>query len=172
MLGVRRAFAILVLAGILTIPAVALASSQDANDGTLSVRNGVGRVWIGARGVVIGRFDSGSVRIVDPAADGETPSVQVWGAERHREPSDTTDVWSGTNVRFRIVGRVRITVTGSDIDLSAIGTGRVGLHGNDTNGPDGTFWINDGPTRSLPNPIVDDPYDFSDFYTFYDLSSG
>jgi hypothetical protein len=104
--------------------------------------------------------------------DGELLDVQVWGAERHREPSDTTDVWSGTNVRFRIAGRFRITVAGSDIDLSAIGTGKVGLHGNDTNGPDGTFWINDGPTRSLPNPAVDDPHDFADFYSLYDLSSG
>jgi hypothetical protein len=171
MLGVRRAFAIFALAGILTIPAVALASRQDASDGTLSVRNGVGRVWIGARGVVIGRFDSGSVRIVDPV-DGETLDIQVWGAERRHDLTDTTTVWSGQNVRFRIVGRFRITVAGSDIDLSAIGTGRVGLHGNDTSGPDGTFWVNDGPTRSLPNPVVDDPRDFADFYNFYDLSSG
>ena len=171
MQGVRRAFAIFVLAGILTVPAAALAAKTDANDGTISVRNGTGRVWIGARGAVIGRFDAGSLRIVDPV-DGETLDVQVWGAEHHRDVSDTTDVWSGTNVRFRIVGRFRITVAGSDIDMSAIGTGRVGLHGNDSNGPDGTFWINDGPTRSLPNPLVDDPHDFLDFYAFYDLSAG
>ena len=51
----RRLLAIAMLAGILTIPAVATAFSRDASDGTLSVRNGVGKVWIGARGAVIGR---------------------------------------------------------------------------------------------------------------------
>jgi hypothetical protein len=165
MRGVRRAFATLVLVGILTVPAVALASRQDANDGTLSVRNGVGKVWIGARGAVIGRFDSGSVRIFDPA-DGDPVDVEVWGAEHHRDITDTTEVYSGQNVRFRIVGRFRITVTGADVDLSAVGQGRIGLRGNDADGPDGTFWINDGPRRSLPNPITDDP-----FYAFYDLNA-
>jgi hypothetical protein len=161
----RRLLAIAMLAGILTIPAVATASTSDANDGTLSVRNGVGRVWIGARGAVIGRFDSGSVRIVDPI-DGDPLDVQVWGAEKTRSVSDTTDVYSGTDVRFRIVGRFRISVIGSDIDLSAVGTGRFGLRGNDSAGSDGVFWRNDGPLRSLPNPGPDDP-----FLVFYDLSS-
>ena len=147
----RRLLAIVMLAGILTIPAVATASTSDATDGTLSVRNGVGKVWIGARGVVIGRFDSGSLRIVDPA-DGDPLDVQVWGAEQHAAISETTDVYSGTNVRFRIVGRFRVTVTGSDVDLSAVGTGKFGLRGNDSDGPDGVFWRNDGPRRSLPNP--------------------
>jgi hypothetical protein len=161
----RRLLAIAMLAGILTIPAVATASSHDANDGSLSVRNGVGRVWIGARGAVIGRFDSGAVRIVDPV-DGDPLDIQVWGAEKTRPVNETTDVYSGTNVRFRIVGRFRITVIGSDIDLSAVGTGRFGLHGNDSDGPDGVFWRNDGPRRSLPNPGPDDPP-----LVFYDLSS-
>jgi hypothetical protein len=161
----RRLLAIAMLAGILTIPAVATASSSDANDGTLSVRNGVGKVWIGARGAVIGRFDSGSVRIFDPA-DGTPVDVQVWGAEHHRDITDTTEVYSGTDVRFRIVGRFRITVTGSDIDLSAVGTGTFGLRGNDSDGPDGVFWRNDGPRRSLPNPGPDDPP-----LVFFDLSA-
>jgi hypothetical protein len=161
----RRLLAIAMLAGILTIPAVATAARNDPNDGTLSVRNGVGRVWIGARGAVIGRFDSGSVRIVDPV-DGDPLDVEVWGAEKTRSVSDTTDVYSGTDVRFRIVGRFRITVIGSDIDLSAVGTGRFGLRGNDSAGPDGVFWRNDGPRRSLPNPGPDDPFRIP-----YDLSS-
>jgi len=161
----RRLLAIAMLAGILTIPAVATASSSDVNDGTLSVRNGVGRVWIGARGAVIGRFDSGSVRIVDPA-DGDPLDIEVWGAEKTRSVSETTDVYSGTNVRFRIVGRFRITVIGTDVDLSAVGTGRFGLRGNDNDGPDGVFWRNDGPRRSLPNPGPFDPP-----LVFFDLSA-
>src|SRR3954452_8688352 len=155
MRGMRSALAILMLAGILTIPAVALASRQDANDGTLSVRNGVGRVWIGGTGVVIGRFDSGSLRVFDPA-DHDPLDVQVWGADRIRSITETTDVYSGQNVRFRIVGRFRLTVfKGTDIDLSAVGQGRIGLRGDDSNGSDGTFWLNDGPRRSLPNPSID-----------------
>jgi hypothetical protein len=92
--------------------------------------------------------------------------VEVWGAEKTRSVSETTDIYSGTNVRFRIVGRFRITVAGSDIDLSAVGTGRFGLHGNDSDGPDGVFWRNDGPRRSLPNPAPLDPP-----YVFFDLSA-
>ena len=162
----RRAFAIFVLAGILAIPAVALASRHDANDGTLSVRNGVGKIYIGARGAVIGRFDSGSLKVFDPA-DGDPVAVQVWGAESRRDITDTTTVWSGQNVRFRVVGRFRMRINnGSDIDLSAVGHGTVGLRGDDSAGPDGTFWINDGPRRSLPNPIGDDPP-----YIYYDLSA-
>jgi hypothetical protein len=161
----RRLLAIAMLAGILTIPAVATASRNDANDGTLSVRNGVGKVWIGARGAVIGRFDSGSVKIVDPV-DGDPLDVQVWGAEKLRSPRETTDIYSGKDVRFRIVGRFRITVNGTDIDLSAVGTGTFGLNGNDSEGPDGIFWRNDGPQRSLPNPGPDDPP-----LVFFDLSA-
>ena len=162
----RRLLAIAMLAGILTIPAVATASRGDANDGTLSVRNGVGKVWIGARGAVIGRFDSGSVRIFDPA-DGEPVDIQVWGAERHRDITDTTEVYSGTDVRFRIVGRFRITVAGSDIDLSAVGTRQVRpATATTATGPDGVFWRNDGPVRSLPNPGPDDPP-----LVFFDLSA-
>jgi hypothetical protein len=161
----RRLLVIAMLAGILTIPAVATASRNDASDGTLSVRNGVGKVWVGARGAVLGRFDSGTVRIVDPV-DGEPLDVQVWGAEKVRSPRETTDVYSGKDVRFRIVGRFRITVSGTDIDLSAVGTGTFGLHGNDSDGPDGVFWRNDGPQRSLPNPGPDDlPF------AFFDLSA-
>jgi hypothetical protein len=164
----RRVLALLVLAGILAVPAAATASTSsrgDVNDGTLSVRNGVGRVWIGARGAVIGRFDTGYVKIFDPA-DGDPVELQVWGAEHHRDITDTTEVYSGTNVRFRISGRFRVTVGGSDIDLSAVGQGRFGLHGNDTDGPDGVFWRNDGPQRSLPNPGLLDPP-----YVFFDLSA-
>jgi hypothetical protein len=161
----RRLLALLMLVGILTIPAVATASRGDANDGTLSVRNGVGKVWIGARGAVIGRFNSGFVKIVDPA-DGDPLDVQVWGAEKVRSPRETTDVYSGKDVRFRIVGRFRITVAGTDVDLSAVGSGTFGLHGNDSAGPDGVFWRNDGPRRSLPNPGPDEPP-----YVFFDLSA-
>ena len=59
-----------------------------------------------------------------------------------------------------------MTVTGSDVDLSAVGTGRFGLRGNDSDGPDGVFWRNDGPRRSLPNPGLLDPP-----LVFFDLSS-
>jgi hypothetical protein len=160
---VRRVFAIFVLVGILAIPtAAALAARRDANDGTLSVRNGVGRVWVGARGALVGRFDSGTLKVFDPA-DGDTLDVKVWGADRVRSITDTTDVYSGTDIRFRIVGRFRVTVTGNDIDLSAVGQGRVGLRGNDLDGPDGSFWFNDGPRRSLPN---------ADTLTYYDLNAG
>ena len=56
----RRLLAIAMLAALLRSRRSPRPSRSDADDGTLSVRNGVGKVWIERdRGAVIGRFDYG-----------------------------------------------------------------------------------------------------------------
>jgi hypothetical protein len=112
-------------------------------DGTLIVKDGVGRIVIAAKGGVIGRFDKGQVTIKDPIpGDGTGPIVT--GAEVEQSINDTTTRYAGTNVRFRIIGgKFSITVDASNIDLSVIGNGSVKLD-------DGTYSMNGGPSQAFP----------------------
>jgi hypothetical protein len=132
----------------LAVPALALAAARSSNDGTLSVKNATGTIVINAKGGVIGRFESGSVRITDPVdADGSGPIVT--GAERHHEVGDTTDVWSGTKVRFRLIGgSFRVKVQGTGIFLSVVGRGEARLTGRGTD-DDGSFSLNDAQDTPL-----------------------
>jgi hypothetical protein len=141
----RLALILLSLAILVGVPAVAAAYVGSTSDGTLRVSNGVGTVWIAGDGAVLGRFDRGNVRIFDPA-DGDPVNVDVWGGADVTNPTDTTTVYSGTNLRFRIVGRARVTIKGSDIDLTGVGQGKVGLKGTD-----GTYAFNGGLRHALPD---------------------
>src|SRR5262245_52907784 len=143
MKSVRRlvvvALALLAFAGTAT---AGLMSATD--DGTLSVRNADGTVWIKLKGAVVGRFDSGVMRVFDPA-DGDTLDPKVWGAERTRQLTDTWTQYSGDDVRFRIVGRFRIRVNATGISLSAVGQGKVGLAGDS-----GTYSFNGNAPKPMP----------------------
>src|SRR3954451_4547467 len=138
---------------LLALPAFALGaarSSKNSTDGTLAVKNATGTIVINARGGVIGRLESGSVRITDPF-DGDGSGPVVTGADRHRDVGTTTDVWSGTKVRFRLIGGVfKIKVQGTGIFLSVVGRGEVKLRGAGTD-DDGSFSLNDSADR----PLVD-----------------
>ena len=119
-------------------------------DGTLIVKDGVGRIVITGKGGVIGRFDKGQVTIKDPIpGDGTGPIVT--GAEAEHSINDTTTRYAGTNVRFRIIGgKFSVTVDASNIDLSAVGNGSVKLDGKGT--PyDGTYSMNGGPSQNFPS---------------------
>jgi hypothetical protein len=142
------------LFGMLAALAVAGAASAHvvagASDGTLAVKNADGRIVINAKGGVIGRFDKGSVTIKDPIpGDGTGPIVT--GAEVEQSISDTTTVYKGTDVRFRILGgKFSITVVGSNMQLSAIGTGDVKLVGS-RDDTDGTYSLNGGTPQPFPD---------------------
>jgi hypothetical protein len=145
MIQMRRLAVLLLSLGLVAGPAAAASFVVSDGDGTLNVKDGVGTVFIGGRGAIVGRFDSGSVRIFDPA-DGDPLDVSVWGKSIVTSPSDTTTVYTGTNLRFRIIGRFRINVKGTDLDLSAVGQGKVGLKGTD-----GTYAFNGDARKALPD---------------------
>lgn len=115
---------------LLAVPAVGSAAlMRKVGDGTLSVQDGTGRVVIVARGAVIGRFDSGTVTIQDRTPN-DRFEPKVWGGTRERTLVEADERWSGTNVRFRLIGgEFRIVVVGRGIDLSAVGTGNILLAG-------------------------------------------
>lgn len=145
------------LIGVLAVAlsGTAAAHPGGANDGALSVKNAEGRVVIVGRGVVIGRFDKGQVTIKDPNPyDAAVPIVN--GADATQSLNDKTTRYSGTNIRFRMIGGAfTINVFGTDIDLSAVGRGMVTLNGaiarGNTDNGDATYAVNGDPPLPFPD---------------------
>jgi hypothetical protein len=81
---------------------------------------------------------------VQQGADVRTTNTQ-WGP-RHNPGK----VFAGTNFRFRAIGGYyRVVVRGSGVYLFAGGHGHVSLRGSD-----GTYSVNGGKFRSLPERLV------------------
>jgi hypothetical protein len=156
----RRLVWITVLAFFLAVPAAGFALAGDDN-GTLSVKAGIGRVYLNFSGSAVGRLQHGVIRVTDPvASDGLGFDFSGCDAEIDRSDTtlikgDTITVCRGTNLRFRAFGgHYQIGIKGAGIYLSAVGHGYVVLNGagDDPNiGPDGTYSLNDGPYKSLPD---------------------
>ena len=143
----------------LAAPGGSAGATTGADDGTLSVKDATGTIAIRATGGFIGRFDRGTITIVDPVADDGTGPI-VSGAEHERDVSDTKTIYSGTKVRFRLIGgRFRILIRGTGIDLSVVGHGTVLLDGR--GGSDGRYSFDGADYASLP-----------DTQTLFDLGSG
>jgi hypothetical protein len=144
---------------VLVLTGTAAATTGGENDGALSVKNADGRVVIIGKGAVIGRFDTGQVTIKDPNPyDGTGPIVT--GADQTQSLNERTTRYSGSNVRFRIIGgSFSVTVFGSDVDLSAVGRGMVTLNGSIAKGsPDnGATYATNG---DAPRPFPMYPYTF------------
>jgi len=155
-----------VLAAALAVPAVAFALSED-NDGTLSVRAGIGRVSLTFDGSAVGRVRSGSIQVTDPVAnDGagfefSNCDVVINKSDTTLAKGDSIKVCRGANIRFRAVGgKYVISIKGAGIYLSAVGHGSAFLNGAGDNPDvvlDGTYSLNDGPYKSLPDfgaPVI------------------
>ena len=139
----------LLASALLGLPALAWGASSAADDGTLSVKNGDGVIFVSARGTIIGACDQCRVSIVDPSPDDGAPPV-ISGEERHIDVSDTHDIYSGSDVRFRIVGgifKLKVSGTGIDLGVVAKGWGRIQAYDSNT----GTFSVNGAPRRLLPD---------------------
>ncbi len=158
------------LAALLAVPAVGSATRAAPKDGTLSIKNGVGMVFVHANGAIIGRMDKGKITIVDLAeSDGTEPIVRGCDSgEKTNSGDDNIRVCSGKNIRFRVIGgryRLRI-LKGVGIDLSAVGrsaskdpkegvelngAGITDIDGDGTLVGDGTFAFDDDAPKSLPD---------------------
>jgi hypothetical protein len=156
----RRTLLVTLLAA-LAVPASALAVQAAPGDGTLSVRDGDGTVQLELRGSILGRIGSGTLWIDDPKA-GHCDGPLVWGAEGETAKLDVAKgevqlrcVYTGTNIRFRLVGGDHdITIVkGRDAAISAVGRGRAFLKGRGaiTDLPDGTYSIDGRDYLSLPD---------------------
>jgi hypothetical protein len=139
---------------LLAVPAAAFAIERGAGDGTLAVSDASGSVSIAARGALIGQVDRGKVILEDrDARDGKPPVV--WGFESRKDLTDTKALYSGTDIRFRIIGGFfRVKVIGSGMDLSLVGRGSITL------GPTlglltaGTYSVNGEPLFPFPDVLT------------------
>ena len=143
---------LLVILGVLALalPAASVAAKRDPADGTLSVRGGHGVFVVSARGAVIGSFARGKVIITDPV-DGDGTGPIVNGDEWQKERSDTTTVYGGTKVRFRMIGGTfKIKVIASGVNLAVVGRGTVILNGAGSD-DNGSYSVNGAPYADVPD---------------------
>jgi hypothetical protein len=132
----------------------ALAAPVGPGDGTLAVNSATGSVSIAARGALIGQLDHGKVLLTDPdPTDGQAPVV--WGYESRRDLTDTKSLYSGSDIRFRIIGGFfRVRAIGSGMDLSLVGRGSITL------GPTlglltlGTYSLNGAAALPFPDVVT------------------
>ena len=146
----RRLVFILLAIG-LGLPAAAFAVRELPGDGSLVVDNARGVVVINGRGGIIGRFDSGYVRIFDPSEiDGGLPAV--YGADKFRQLGPHTTLYIGEDVRFRLIGGAyRVTVQALGMDISAVGKGSATLDGSGFSEQPGRFQINGSGWQPMPD---------------------
>lgn len=159
----RRLVWTCVLALALAVPAVAFGLAGD-NDGTLSVKAGIGKVYLKFDGTAVGRVQRGSIQVADPVAnDGvgfefSNCDVVINESDTTLAKGDTIKVCRGSNIRFRAIGgKYQIAIKGAGIYLSTVGDGTAGLNGAGDDPAvnfDGTYSLNDGPYKSLPNNLT------------------
>jgi hypothetical protein len=151
-----KRFALIVVLAALVFPTLGVAMTRNAGDGTLSLKDGKGTFTVNAKGGIIGSFARGRVIITDPIeGDGTGPIVS--GDDWHRDKSDTTDVYGGTKVRFRLIGGTfKITVIGRGVNLSVVGRGQVKMNSEGTL-DDGSYSVN----SSGYQPVPFDPFTFT-----------
>ena len=145
---------------VLVLPATAFARQPvppPATNGTLSIREGRGIVQLSARGSMTGRL-RGRIAITD-SNPYDTKRPVVYGATRTKYKNEKTTVYTGNNVRFRLIGALySIRIEGRAIFMSAIGRGQGTLDGDGSAQAnifyDGVYSLNDEPYHSLPDDLT------------------
>jgi hypothetical protein len=145
---------------LLVLPATAFAAtpSPQPKEGTLSVREGRGMVYLNARGSITGRFERGRITITDPNPyDAKRPVV--YGASKTIYRGAKTTIYQGRNVRFRLIGaRYQLRIEARGIFLSAVARGRGTIDGaGDPQAGifyDGVWSLNDEDYHSLPDDVT------------------
>ncbi len=153
----RSAFILLVLglsAGVATAAAL-------APRGSFEVKGARGVIQITGKDVLLGRMGKGSLEIVDLS-----PNDQ-WSPRVNGIPRGKMVTLRGKNVSFYIPGgRYKITARGSDISISARGTGVVSLNGDpDAVGDTGMYSVGDGDLVPLPETATKTTFGPSEVFT-------
>ena len=149
----RNAILIMLAVAAVAAPA-ALASGSTKGDGTLSVRDGNGKVMLTGRVSILGRVDSGRVFFtnLEPTDLSEPDLFDT--CDRIKPMDNLTTLCIGTKLRFRLLGvRYKVSVIGRGINLSAVGKGAATIEGADASFDDGDFSANGNAFK----PITDDP---------------
>jgi hypothetical protein len=151
----RLIFACLLVSLTVLLGAAAAASAgqNGQGDGTLSVQAGRGTFTLQLQGSVIGRVDKGKITIEDPDNTGTGPIVR--GADWVRVRSNTTVVYGGKAIRFRILGgRSTVRIENSvGVELSVVGRGKALLKGagfDELGLSDGEYSLNGAALLPVP----------------------
>jgi hypothetical protein len=141
----RMRLAALILLAFVLSAGVATGAAL-APGGSFEVKGGRGMVQISGKGVLVGRLGKGTLEILDL-----NPNDQ-WSPRVNGIPRGKTVTLRGKNVSFYIPGgRYKVTTHGSDISISARGTGAVTLNGDpDAVGDTGMYATGDEPLIPLP----------------------
>ena len=138
------------LALILLVLAVSVGMATAAvrtPGGSLEVKDGRGSFQIAGNGVIVGRVDKGSLKIMDM-----TPTDQ-WSPWVNGVPRGKNFWIKGRNITFRIsAGRYRIVASGEGVSVSARGTGTAVLDGDpNAVGDSGQFRVGDSQLDPVPD---------------------
>jgi hypothetical protein len=148
----RRLVFITIAVLALALPAVAGALKRGPGDGTLVVDNAQGTVVLRVKGGIIGRFDAGTIDVID-VVGGDGPAPVLRRCEDKEIISPRRQLCSSsTEVRFRLIGglyRVRIDAIG--IDLSVVGRGSVALDGSGFADQSGRYSVNGASYQAFPH---------------------
>lgn len=140
---------------IFAMPAAAGAIKRGPGDGTLVVQAGQGVVIVQARGIIWGRFLSGTL-VIDDRSESHGRGPVVYGAEKIHELSPTRTLYRGEDVHFSLIGgtyKYKVRVDAVGLDVNAVGQGFVILDGSRFTDP-GRFSLDGGPFQPMPSVVT------------------
>jgi hypothetical protein len=126
--------------------------------GSLEIKEARGSFQVTGKGVIVGRIDRGTLKIVDM-----TPADQ-WSPWVNGVPRGKNFWIKGRNISFRLsAGRYRIIASGDGISVSARGTGTAVMDGDpDAVGDTGTFRVGDAQPEPVPAETTKAPFGTGD----------
>ena len=152
-----RKVCLFVLAALLLLPVVASAdelgqgAAGAAGDGSLVVSKANGRLTISGRGLIFGHVESGTIIVTDYRPD-DTTAPSVSGGTMKLVGRKATPTYAGSDMRFLFPGgKYTLTIDGTGIDISAVGTGKLTEAGPGIT--DGTYSVDGGPTKSVSSVV-------------------
>lgn len=145
-----RRLSLILLCGLILAPA-ALAATRASGDGVLELRSVAGTVTLNGKGALWGQIDKGSLAVTDSNLD--DGQILVSGAEHTYVSTklDDTTVYVGKDLHFRFVGvgKYKLLVKGSGVDLTAIGVGSTTLTGDIKFDNDGDYAVDGAKWKSV-----------------------
>jgi hypothetical protein len=148
-----RKLCLLLLAGLLLLPAVAIADRGGSSGGSLVVTDANARLTMSGHGLIFGHLGRGTITVVgDYKPDDNTALSSVSGAKMKFSGGNV--VYTGSDVRFLFPGgKYTLIVDGTGIDISAVGTGKLAAVGKYL-GDDGTVAVDGGTPQSVDSVTV------------------
>jgi hypothetical protein len=149
-----RKLCLLLLAGLLLLPAVAIADRGGPSGGSLVISAANARLTLSGHGLIFGHLGRGTITVVgDYKPDDNTALPSVSGAKMKLAGGNV--VYTGSDVRFLFPGgKYTLIVDGTGIDISAVGTGKLAAVGRFLGGDDGTVTVDGGTPQAVDSVTV------------------